>query len=167
MKASTFQTLRVLAIVLAAVFALSACSTMSTIEGRTKEKSAVFAAAAPWQQRLMREGWVDVGFTPDMVYIAIGQPDKTATADNGATEIWIYDNFASPSRAFNGGVKVSIQAGSDHPGMGVSPTSPGARGKYLSGSVSPDLGAASVDPVPRLYVIFRQGKLAVVESRRE
>jgi hypothetical protein len=167
MKTPTFQTLRVLATVLAAVFALSACSTMSTIEGRSKEKSATFTAAAPWQQKLMREGWIDVGFTPDMVYIALDRPDKTATADNGATEIWIYNNFASPSRSFNGGVKVTIQAGSDHPGMGVSPTSAGARGKYLSANVSPDLGVAPVDPISRLYVVFRQGKLVTVENRME
>jgi len=167
MKTSPYQTLRALPFALAALLALAACGSMSTIEGRSKEKSAAFTAAAPWQQKLMRQGWIDAGFTPDMVYIALDKPDSTANAENGATEIWIYRNFDTPARSFAGGVKVTIQAGSSNPGAGANPNSAGARGQFLAAGVSPDLGNANVDPVSNLYIVFRQGKVATVESRKE
>jgi hypothetical protein len=167
MKTSPFQTLRALPFALTALLVLSACGTMSTIESRSKEKSATFTSAAPWQQKLMRQGWIDAGFTPDMVYIALDNPDSKATADNGATEIWIYKNFDTPARSFAGGVKVTIQAGSSNPGAGSNPNSAGARGQFLAAGVSPDLGAANVNPVSNLYLVFRQGKLTTVESRKE
>jgi hypothetical protein len=151
----------------AALLVLSACGTMSTIEGRSKEKAATFSAAAPWQQKLMRSGWIDAGFTTDMVYIALDKPDKKATADNGATEIWIYNNFDAPARAFNGGVKVTIQAGSALGGQGNNPNSAAAGKQYLSAGVSPDLSAANVDPISNLYVVFREGKVTTVNLRKE
>ena len=98
--------------------------------------------------------------------MSASRPDKKATAENGAAEIWIYNNI-EPSRSFNGGVKISIQAGSALAGQGNNPSSAGARGQYLSGGVTPDLGAANVDPISKLYVLFRQGRVATVELRKE
>ncbi|MDB6093661.1 MAG: hypothetical protein JWM32_1223 [Verrucomicrobia bacterium] len=64
----------------------------STIDSRIKEKSATFAGLdAPTQEKL-RKGRVEVGYTKDMVYIALGQPDerKEHVTGQGQTETWIY-----------------------------------------------------------------------------
>jgi len=155
------------ALALTALLVLSACGTMNTIEARTKEKAAVFAAATKWEQKTMREGWIDYGFTPDMVYIALDKPDKIVVTADGGNEIWIYNNFDQQNTAFGGGVKVSVQAGSALGGQGMSPTSQAARQSYQSAGVSPDLGAANVEPVSRLYVVFLHGKVNHVDLKKE
>jgi hypothetical protein len=152
----------------AALLILSACGSMSTIEGRSKEKSAAFTTAAPWQQKLMREGWIDIGFSTDMVYVALDNPDKKIPTTDGEREVWVYNNFNSTEHAFGGGVKISIQAGSALGGQGINPNSQAAKGLYTSAAVTPDLGnATEVEPVSRLYIRFLHGKVDHVEMRKE
>ncbi len=64
----------------------------STVANRIQEKSATFNALdAPTQARLS-QGTIAIGDTTDMVYIAIGRPDRvreTATAE-GHNQTWVY-----------------------------------------------------------------------------
>ena len=167
MQTSPLQTLRALPLALAAFLVLCSCGTVSTIDSRAKEKAAAFAAAVPAEQKLMREGWVDYGFTPDMVYIALDQPDKVALTAEGGNVIWIYKNFDTRIRSFAGGVKVNVQAGSALEGQGSNAAAAGPR-KFLSASIKPDLSAAqSLDPVSTLYLLFRQGRLVTCKVTRE
>jgi hypothetical protein len=116
----------------------------------------------------MREGWIDVGFTPDMVYVALDNPDKKIPTTDGEREVWVYNSFNSTNRAFGGGVKISIQAGSVLGGQGTNPNSAAGRGQYLSAGVTPDLGnATDVEPISRLYVRFLHGKVDHAELRKE
>ncbi|MBC7366541.1 MAG: hypothetical protein H7343_06980 [Undibacterium sp.] len=67
----------------------------STIDSRIREKSAAFAALdAPTQDKI-RLGRVEVGFTTDLVYIALGGPDErtTRTSATGTDETWIYNSY--------------------------------------------------------------------------
>lgn len=78
----------------AGLLALAGCS---TFERRVAEKAAVFAALTPAQQDNLRKGVVELGYTPDMVYIALGPPDskrETITARR-REETWIYRSFSS------------------------------------------------------------------------
>ncbi len=56
----------------AAVLLAAGC--VSTQSARIQEKSAVFASLTPRQQQLIKAGRVKVGFTTDMVYLALGKP---------------------------------------------------------------------------------------------
>lgn len=64
----------------------------STVASRIQQKSTTFNSLdAPTQARL-RQGTVAIGDTTDMVYIAIGRPDRvreSATA-NGHKQTWVY-----------------------------------------------------------------------------
>ena len=67
----------------------------STIDSRIQEKSVAFAALdAPTQDKI-RLGRVEVGFTTDLVYIALGGPDErlTKTSTEGTGETWIYNSY--------------------------------------------------------------------------
>ena len=55
-----------------------------TINHRIGEKPDVFNRLDPKAQAEIRQGRVEVGYTPDMVYLALGKPDKIA----GST--WYY-----------------------------------------------------------------------------
>jgi hypothetical protein len=75
-----------------AALLLSACSTISS---RINEKSTVFNSLDPATQAQIQHGDIGIGFTPDMVYMALGKPDAKRyrrTAD-GTAETWIYSTY--------------------------------------------------------------------------
>jgi hypothetical protein len=55
---------------------LLAVSGCDTINHRIREKPAAFNRLDPKTQAEIRRGGVEVGYTPDMVYLALGKPDK-------------------------------------------------------------------------------------------
>jgi len=76
---------------------LAGCSTFSS---RVGEKRAVFEGLAHADQIRLKTGAINIGDSPDLVYIALGNPDerrihKTATSTE---EIWIYYIYRDPSR---------------------------------------------------------------------
>ena len=75
-----------------AAFALAGCS---TVNSRIKEKSEVYYSLEPDIRTKIDLGIIDPGFTPDMVYIALGTPDEKRQrreADD-RTEVWIYNSY--------------------------------------------------------------------------
>lgn len=81
-----------LPLVLAAVLLLGACSTINT---RINEKAPVFYSLDANTRAKIAQGDVDLGFTPDMVYIALGEPDvkRRIRTANGQAEQWIYRSY--------------------------------------------------------------------------
>ena len=67
----------------------------NTINHRIEEKSAAFSAADAATQEKIRQGVVAVGYTPDLVYIALGNPDRKRhhTSKDGEEETWIYNTY--------------------------------------------------------------------------
>ena len=67
----------------------------STISSRIEEKSAAFSALDADTQNKIRLGRVEVGYSPDLVYIALGAPDErlTKTSTTGTNETWIYNSY--------------------------------------------------------------------------
>jgi len=78
----------------ALILMVSGCGT-DGIANRIQEKSAVFAALPPEQQQDIRKGYVQIGYTAEMVYMALGQPSKVKVKDTtqGKVGVWIYHNF--------------------------------------------------------------------------
>lgn len=66
-----------------------------TYEHRAKEKAATFAALSPAQREQLKHGAIQLGDTPDMVYIALGEPDekRSTTTAKGPKEVWIYNAY--------------------------------------------------------------------------
>ncbi|MFT3869606.1 MAG: hypothetical protein QM715_14215 [Nibricoccus sp.] len=67
----------------------------STPEARINQNPEAFAKLSPGDQQLIREGKVAVGFTQEMVKLALGDPDKiyTRTDANGVNEAWSYTTY--------------------------------------------------------------------------
>src|SRR5262245_45566136 len=82
---------------LAAVLALFAgCSTP---ESRIRQNPQLFAQLTPEDQELIRKGKVAVGFTGEMVRLALGEPDRFTTRESeaGSREIWHYVTYEMPT----------------------------------------------------------------------
>ncbi|MEI8123079.1 MAG: hypothetical protein WCI20_13670 [bacterium] len=73
---------------------------MSTPESRIKKEPGVFAAFPPDIQSKVQRGEVAIGFTKDMVRLALGLPRRVNTriTEGGQTEIWVYTGTRYISR---------------------------------------------------------------------
>jgi len=74
------------------VLGLAACSTPTS---RIESNPAAFKAATPEQQEMIKQGIVGLGFTPDLVRLAIGDPDSVRTRldKDGSSEVWLYRTY--------------------------------------------------------------------------
>ncbi|HVU34398.1 MAG TPA: hypothetical protein VHE61_13265 [Opitutaceae bacterium] len=81
-----------LPLLLCGVLLLGACS---TVDSRINQKSAVFNSLDPNTQATIKNGDIALGYTPDMVYMALGQPDlkRNRITSGGETETWIYRSY--------------------------------------------------------------------------
>ena len=66
-----------------------------TVESRIKEKPEVFASVDKATQDKIKQGIIELGFTEDLVYVALGQPDQKRETVNatGRTLTWIYNTY--------------------------------------------------------------------------
>ena len=75
---------------------VAGCESDGGIAARTKEKSAVFATLKQWEKNYIAKGIPAVGFTPDMVYIAMGHPsliEPMTDPDGKKGELWTYKSY--------------------------------------------------------------------------
>jgi hypothetical protein len=66
-----------------------------TVDSRIKEKPEVFAQLDAATQDKIKQGIIEIGYTVDMVYLALGAPDQkreTVTA-TGKSLVWIYNTY--------------------------------------------------------------------------
>ena len=77
------------------VLAMQTGCESSGLSARIQEKSAVFAALTPEQQQTIQEGAIELGYTADMVYLALGKPSKVRSRDDpeGRVDMWTYNHF--------------------------------------------------------------------------
>ena len=98
----------------------------STTDSRIQENEAAFQALSPAQQEKIRAGDVEVGYTQEMVRMALGAPDRsyTRTTDQGTVEVWAYRSKA-PAVSF--GFGVAGGGGGSGMGAGIGVTTGGDR----------------------------------------
>ncbi len=77
------------------VLLVAGCATPQ--EARIRERPDVFGSLTPGQRKMVQAGKVRVGFTEDMVYLALGRPEKVDQKPCGTNgnEDWIYSRMAA------------------------------------------------------------------------
>jgi hypothetical protein len=84
--------LPLLALAAAALLFTAGCQ---SVDNRIKEKPDVYGKLDPAAQDKIKQGIIDIGFTEDMVYLALGRPDqkRESIRANGTSTIWIYNTY--------------------------------------------------------------------------
>lgn len=79
---------------LLAMIALAGCATP---EARIQKSPELFASLAASDQQTIKEGRAALGFTAEMVRLALGDPDRvsTRTDASGTNEVWRYTTYES------------------------------------------------------------------------
>ena len=126
---------------------LAGCSTVSSRIARDREAFDRYPLAV---QEKIAAGEVDVGFTPEQVRMALGDPDRVATrtTPDGTSEVWGYRK-KGPRFSVGVGVGVFGGGGSTRVGTGVGVNTGGNR---------PD--------DERLRVIFDHGAVSAIETEQ-
>jgi uncharacterized membrane protein YgcG len=96
-----------LAVLLAATL-LAACASPGS---RIRQNEGVYNSYPPAVQEKIRAGQVDIGFTQDMVNLALGEPDRkfSRTSAEGNSEVWAWHDskpmfsFGVGGGSFGGG----------------------------------------------------------------
>lgn len=142
-------------LVLLVVLALAGCQVGSGIPARIAEKSAAFAKLTAAQQAKVEAGVIEVGFTKDMVYMALGRPNeaRTVTLPEGRETTWTYRNVVLP-QATNllmvnptGQARVHFRPGLQNQNTAISSTA-------TKGIPAPSVDAIPDPTVETLHVIF-------------
>ncbi len=126
---------------------LAGCSTPQT---RARSNPDLMATLSPDERAQVEAGEIDLGFTEEMVQIALGDTDRRyveRTAE-GETVIWAYH----ASRGLSG---VSVGVGV---GTGIGRT----RGTAVGGGVSVGTGGR-LRPEERMRVVFHEGQVVGIE----
>ena len=123
---------------------LSACSTP---DSRIESNRSAFDKLPAEVQTKIRAGRIDVGFTPEMVRLSLGEPARQLTrkSDKGEVEVWIYTDD-KPQISFGFGVA----SGGRHSGVGV----------------GMETSTGGYEPDEKVRVEFRDGLVVSIEYRK-
>ena len=66
-----------------------------TVDDRIKKMPEVFASVDKATQDKIKQGIIDIGYTEDMVYLALGAPDqkRESISASGRNVTWIYNTY--------------------------------------------------------------------------
>ena len=124
---------------------ISGCA---TTESRIGKNQAAFDSWPPEVQSSIRAGKVKIGFTPEQVRVALGEPNRLYSRESaeGESEVWAY---------FESGPKFSIGVGVGSGGYGAS----------AGGGARYDRTENRLEEATR--VVFTDGKVVSIELRTE
>jgi hypothetical protein len=133
---------------------------------RIQEKSAVYASLTADQKKAIDDGVLQLGFTSDMVYLALGNPDKVKSKDTteGRVEMWTYTNYyptvsATTTSYNNPGARYNMMTTSANaPGGPTSGRAATPSFGATGGGPSPTMNVADL-PAHTLYVFLLNGKV--------
>jgi len=127
------------------LFAVALLGGCSSPDSRIADHRPAFDRLPAEAQRKIQAGQIEVGFTVEMVRMALGEPDRVfmRQSDQGDTEVWGYQDR---------GPRFSI-------GLGVGT---GGRHSSVGGGVAMSTGG--YDPDEKIRVEFREGKVTAVDT---
>jgi hypothetical protein len=160
---------------LAALGLLSACA-HNSMESQIPDREAALARFSLREQSMIKRGLIAVGFTQEMVYLALAKPDRVVTGPGPQQESWFYTaHYAADGSSLIPAQRIVTHWASDTGGLGAtsSPSGPVHRmpGSPPNAPTHPELNTFTVEYDPTLFqertqannritVIFLRGVVA-------
>jgi len=128
-----------------------------TVNDRIQQKPEVYAKLDPTTQDKVKQGIIELGFTEDVVYIALGAPDqkRESITAAGKTTTWLYNTYYD---RYDGNVFAGY-----HRSVYFDPYLRAYRVYYRP--VYADTYREEKEE--RIRVVFKDGKVAVIEQTKE
>jgi len=128
-----------------------------TVDSRIKEKPDVFAKLDPATKDKVKQGIIELGYTEDVVYLALGAPDqkRESVSAGGKSVAWIYNTYYN---RYDGGYY-----GGYHRSVYFDPYLRAYRMYYRP--VFADTYVTEKEE--RIRVIFKDGKAVVIEQTKD
>ncbi len=152
---------------------LAGCTTLSPsaqTQARIQEKSEAFNKLTPQQQGNILGGAIERGNTMDMVYMALGKPQRIVTSADGLKAMWVYVEYYTangpakyslnnPNTKYTSQVVAANTPFAGGPGLkAVAPAEFSATGGAHSQSLDlPDMKEKTI------YIFFHLGKVAEIK----
>lgn len=133
----------------------------SSPESRIEKNPQIFDKFSEEEQAKIRNGEVELGFTEQMVYLAIGAPDrkKTRITEEETTESWIYQGYRRSHSFYRSRYQY-------YPGWYYC-RSHHHFVRYRPWLYSPFYDTDRYESYPRKIVRFQDGKVVSIESERK
>lgn len=133
----------------------------STRVSRIQEHATLFASLQPETQQIIRDGLFDRGFTPELIYMALGKPNQAESAEtsNGTSMVWKYRNFVYGNVD---AMKLSANTPGTKPyGPVLASSAPGGPSLFSTkpGPLQPTISDGRDSPVGTLYLEFLNGRV--------
>lgn len=153
---------RVLAGVAVAGLILAGCST-TPVQVRIAEVRPDFVRLPSVDQRRVRNGGVNEGDTPEMVYVALGSPHQIDVSADGAEVTWSYRRIY-PTEAMHAGPLYRAPSIQGFGGHAARAWGGGGGGPDMPRPSAPDAGNIAPDiPLVDVTIHFRDGRADRVE----
>jgi hypothetical protein len=160
------------------VLSVGGCRTadVSGIANRIQEKSDSYSKLTPDQQKAIHDGWIERGYTADMVYMVMGKPTNVAVKDSsrGKVGMWSYDEF---SRASSDAQDTRNNPGNPHYisqtvaniSANVRDEAPSAVKPAAFSATGGNMGALNVADLyhSRVYLFFANGRVTEIKLQSE
>ena len=136
------------------VLGLAGCQ---NVESRIKQKPEVFAKLDVATQDKIKQGIIDLGFTEEMVYLALGDPDqkKESVSATGQTLTWIYNTYYERYDGMN------------HLGYRRQVYFDPYLNTYRIHYHSAFFDSYVTEKEERIRIVFKDGKVSVIEQTKE
>ena len=128
-----------------------------SVDDRIKEKPGVFDNLDATTQDKIKQGIIEIGYTEDMVYLALDKPDqqRESVSENGKSTTWIYNTYYD---RYDG-----TQFAGYYRSIYFDPHLRAYRVYYRPAYAD----TYSQEKEERIRVVFREGKAAVIEQSKD
>lgn len=140
------------------------CENMRT--ARIRENAALFASLDPFSQHLIRQGLFNYGFTPELVHMSLGKPNRVAVSETakGRLETWTYRNFLYEN---SNAVTVGVSTPGMRPlGTVLSSSAPGGPSLNSTKAGPGSAGVAEETALCTLFIDLLEGSVVAIRIER-
>ncbi|MBS0632911.1 MAG: hypothetical protein JSS11_13430 [Verrucomicrobia bacterium] len=143
---------------------VAGCAMTDTVSNRIAKNQAIYAGLTPEEQNQIKSGIITVGFTPEMVLMALGKPERILPGKGPGEEDWVYVNVYSRD-----GYSIGMSAKVTHTSFGGAKRGSGS--SFSAGNTIPEFNL-DYDPsnekiraesAIKVHVKFTEGTVADIQ----